>query len=134
MTIYHQIQKKKMLANAKGIEPKELVLQDYDDFKDSMCNVPLHVVKIRYRHHKKCVKDLLTIVSDDMKANESREVMVQLAEKIVSYKRIASKKALPKFLRDSEENAQENLNLTMEDLEALQKKLGGFEEGRRRIT
>ena len=65
----------------QGIEPKELVLQDYDDFKDSMCNVPLHVVKIRYRHHKKCVKDLLTIVSDDMKANESREVMVQLAEK-----------------------------------------------------
>ena len=56
------------------------MLQDYDDFKDSMCNTS-HVVKIRYRHHKKCVKDLLTIVSDDMKANESREVMVQLAEK-----------------------------------------------------
>ena len=68
-------------------------------------------------------KDLLTIVSDDMKANESREVMVQLAEKNRKLQNDSVQKALPTFLRNSEENTQENLNLNMEDLEALQKHL-----------
>ena len=58
-----------------------------------------------------------------MKANESREVMVQLAEKNRKLQKDSVQKALPKFLRDSEENTQENLNLNMEDLEALQKNL-----------
>ena len=100
-----------LACKRQGVLPKELLLKDFEEFRGIRGEVPVHIAKIRFKHHKDLLEDLLTLVKDDMGAHkraDELEINGRAANGVTS-------SDLPDFLRQDELA----LSLTQEDLAAL---------------
>jgi hypothetical protein len=110
-------------CKCQGILPSELVLKTFGEFRGQRGEIPIHIAKIRFEHHKNTLKELLLLVRNELdkrtKVVESNVCLTPNDMSLSGDDDVVSAKTLPRFLKN--EDGAPLLPLTQKDVKALQK-------------